>query len=132
MLKEETLQLKGVAILMMLWLHLFSNLELVELCNNTFSFVNGKPFIYALTRIASCCVHIYIFLGGYGLATTYQKIPFYKMNNGRRALSLMINFWIVFSIFIPIGCYFNPSLFIGSISTLLLNISGIIYTYNGA
>ena len=73
MLKEDTLFLKGIAISMMLWLHLFSNIEIIEECEHSLLFLNGKPLVYVLTKIASCCVPLYIFLGGYGLAKTYQN-----------------------------------------------------------
>ena len=121
-----------MAIMMMLWLHLFSNIEMVENCEHSLLFLNGKPFVYVLTKIASCCVPIYIFLGGYGLAITYQNANNHSMHNGRRALSLFVNFWIVCAIFVPLGCIINPVLYPGSLSTLLLNLCGVIYTYNGA
>lgn len=132
MLKEDTLFFKGIAISMMLWLHLFSNIEIIEECEHSLLFLNGKPLVYVLTKIASCCVPLYIFLGGYGLAKTYQNKKNHSMHNGRRALSLYVNYLIVFALFIPLGCIINPNLYPGNILTLLLNLCGLIYTYNGA
>ena len=132
MTKSDTRQLKGLAILMMLWLHLFSDEETVYQCSYGLTYFNGLPLVYCLTRLASCCVPIYIFLGGYGLAATYQTTPGHRLHGGRRALALMANFWLIFLIFIPIGCMVNPDLYPGSWQTLLLNATAVDYSYNGA
>ena len=71
MTKSDTRQLKGLAILMMMWLHLFSDENRVRTLDYALDFMNGMPLVYSLTRLASACVPIYIFLGGYGLAATY-------------------------------------------------------------
>lgn len=117
---------------MMLWLHLFSNLEIVEKCRWLLLYLNDKPLVYSITRIASSCVPIYIFLGGYGLACVWQQNSDHQMNVARRALALMVNFWLVCALFIPLGCIFNPSRYPESMTVLLLNITGISNSYNGA
>ena len=132
MTKSDTRQLKGLAILMMLWLHLFSDEETVRQCDYWLSYFNGMPLVYSLTRLASCCVPIYIFLGGYGLAATYQTSPDHRVHGGRRALALMANFWLVFLLFIPLGCLVNPARYPGDILTFVLNATAIGYNYNGA
>ncbi len=132
MTKDETRQIKGLAILMMLWLHLFSDEETVLQCSYWLTYVNGQPLVYSLTRLASSCVPIYIFLGGYGLAATYQTTPGHRLQGSRRALSLMVNFWLIFLIFIPIGCWVNPARYPGDLLTLLLNVTAVSYSYNGA
>ena len=130
MSKDESTQLKGIAILMMLWLHLFSDINVTEECANLV-FYKGKPLAYMLTKLASCCVPLYTFLGGYGLAATFRNRQG-QMNNRRRALLLMVNFWVVCLLFIPLGCLFRPDIFPGSWSKLLLNLTGISCSYNGA
>ena len=132
MTKSDTRQLKGLAILMMLWLHLFSDLKTVRTLDYWLDFVNGLPLAYSLTRLASACVPIYIFLGGYGLAATYLKADGHRLQAGRRALMLMVNFWLVFAVFIPIGCWVNPLRYPGDGITLLLNALAVRYNYNGA
>ena len=132
MTKSDTRQLKGLAILMMLWLHLFSDEDTVGHLSYCLPYFNGLPLAYSLTRLASCCVPIYIFLGGYGLAATYQTAPNHQLHGGRRALALMANYWLVFLIFIPIGCLVNPDRYPGDWPTLLLNVTAIGYSYNGA
>ena len=71
--KTESLQLKGIAILMMLFLHLFNTADRVELCNISIYFWNGKPLVLAMSRVAAFCVPIYLFISGYGLTCSYKK-----------------------------------------------------------
>lgn len=72
--KTESLQLKGIAILMMLFLHLFNTADRVELCNISIYFWNGKPLVLAMSRVAAFCVPIYLFISGYGLTCSYKKL----------------------------------------------------------
>ena len=132
MTKSDTRQLKGLAILMMLWLHLFSDLKTVWTLDYWLGFMNGLPLVYSLTRLASACVPIYIFLGGYGLAATFLTADGHRLQAGRRALMLMVNFWLVFVIFVPIGCWVNPLRYPGDGWTLLLNAIAVRHSYNGA
>lgn len=131
MTRDETLQLKGIAILLMLALHLFSDLDTVTAeCDWLIPFWNGKPIVYAFSRVAACCVPIYLFLGGYGLSRTFEQSP--QMHNGRRVFSLYVNFWIVFLLFIPMSCIICPQDYPETIPTLLLSTIAWTPTYNGA
>ena len=131
MTRDESLQLKGIAILLMLALHLFSDLDTVTAETSwLIPFWNGKPIVYAFSRVASCCVPIYLFLGGYGLSRTFESSP--QMHNGRRVLSLYVNFWIVFLLFIPMACVICPQDYPETIPTLLLSSIAWTPTYNGA
>lgn len=131
MQKSETQLLKGIAILMMLWMHLFGDEMLTTYYTALIPFSAGKPLAFALTKVVSSCVPIYIFLGGYGLAVTCRNSRG-QMHNGRRVLSLMVNFWTVCLIFIPIGCILRPEIYPESLSLLLLNLTGICWNYNFA
>lgn len=131
MTKDDTRQLKGLAILMMLWLHLFSDEDTVRGLHYCLPYLNGLPLVYSLTRIASCCVPIYLFLGGYGLASVFQSAG-QQLQGGRRALSLMVNFWLIFIVFVPLGIWYNPERYPGDVPTFVLNALAIRYSYNGA
>lgn len=56
MTKDQSLQLKGIAILMMLFLHLFNTQERMMDCVTYLDFFNGKPLVYALARTCGLCV----------------------------------------------------------------------------
>ena len=64
--KKESLELKGIAILLMLMLHLFNTQQRVAECTTFLYFWNGKPLVYALSRVGAFCVPLYIFISGYG------------------------------------------------------------------
>ncbi len=129
MTKEETLQLKGIAILMMLFLHLFNTTANVEQCQTYIYFWNGKPLVLALSRVAAFCVPIYIFLSGYGLAITYkqnQRI----MRSWNRIFNLYINYWIVFLLFIPLACFIRPQNYPGNLTEFICNFIALDCSYN--
>ena len=71
MSKQETQIIKGIALLMMLWLHLFSNVEQTQTCTNLI-YIDGLPLASILAR-ACPPVGFFIFWGGYGLYYTYRK-----------------------------------------------------------
>jgi len=129
MSKETSLQAKGIAILMMLFLHLFNQAEQVELCHTFLYFWNGKPLVYALSRVGALCVPIYLFLSGYGCAAVYRHRAG-KMRNGKRILRLYANYWTVFLLFLPLAACVAPGAYPGTWDTFLRNAIGWQTTYN--
>lgn len=130
--KSQTLILKGVAILMMLYLHLFNTLDATsELCEN-FIYISGLPFSYILTRCANPVI-IYIILSGYGLYRSYSvsKLPTHGCNSIKRVIKLYIHYWITLLIFIPICSWVNPAKYPGGIIDIVSNMTGWHTTYNG-
>lgn len=53
--KQDTIAIKGIAILLMLWHHLFLSTVEYGVCANSFS------------SIAKLCVALFLFVSGYGL-----------------------------------------------------------------
>ena len=58
--------------------------------------------------MGSFCVPLYFFLSGYGVFTLYEKTQEHTMSPIRRSLKLLLNYWVVFAIFIPMGCIIAP------------------------
>lgn len=134
MTKEETTQLKGIAILLMLWLHLFSNYEAVtEQCITYINFWNGQPLAFVMKKWGNLCVSLYVMLGGYGLGKCYQRAVenVSSMNNARRFIALYANFWIVFLLALPLGCWLQPALFCDTYN-MLTNFLALNNSFNGA
>ena len=65
MSKQESLIVKGVAILLMLYFHLFHREWSMELCQ-TYLSVGDEPLVHWLTR-ATNPVAFFLILSGYGL-----------------------------------------------------------------
>lgn len=86
--KNTSKCLKGIAILFMLWLHLFMGQEV---------FINGKVIIYdgiPYTIIRRCVnpVAFYLILGGYGLYLLNHRRNF-EYDFHKRVAKLYIHYW---------------------------------------
>ena len=139
MTKDESLQLKGIAILMMLWLHLFgTDRAILENSENFIHLWNGAPIAYAMRKLGRMCVVLYTFLGGYGLAKVYQRSGnctrgfgiYGGMNNGKRVWKLFTNYWIVLLMFMAVAVAIKPDRYPGDISEITGNITALNCTYN--
>lgn len=125
--KSETKILKGVAILIMLWLHLFNNKAKASTLENLI-IVDGIPFVFLLSKFTTICVGFYLFLGGYGL---YMSRVVSTKKNWQRVVLLFVNFWIVFVVFVILGSWIKPAQYPGSITKFIQNFTGWNTSYNG-
>lgn len=138
MTKEDSLQLKGIAIMMMLWLHLFgTDQEILAETDKSIYLWDGEPLIFAMRKFGRMCVVLYTFLGGYGLAKVYQRCPNAKgfgiiggMNNGKRLWNLFTNYWIVMLLFLIIATILKPDIYPGNATDITQNITALNSTYN--
>lgn len=127
LLKSESLQLKGFAIMTMVLLHLFNRTENVDLCINSV-FLFGVPLTSQLAKFAEICVPLYLFLSGYGLYILYLKNS--NIKPLKRIFKLYLNFWTVFVIFIPIGCILKPAQYPGGLLDFVENVTAWKTSYN--
>lgn len=125
MTKETSQLLKGVAILFMIYLHLFNQISNVDLCHNLF-IIDNLPIIYILTRAANP-IPFFLILSGYGL---YKVNVHGDKNKWSRILKLFFHWWIIMIIFITIGYFIDPSEYPGSFVKFILNGIGYWHSYN--
>lgn len=99
----DTNVLKGIALLLLLCHHCFYTGEPFDDI-----VINGLPMIACLGSFSKICVALFVFLSGYGLTKqTMAKgnignvITFYR----RRYVKLMINYWLIWLIFVPMGVF---------------------------
>ena len=128
MSKEQTSIFKGIAILMMLWLHLFNNPNIVDSCVPLF-FIGNIPFVHLLTRICSP-VEIFIILSGYGLHYVYRRGDLGFKKQGGRLLKLFSFYWLTLLIFVSIGSFVNPAKYPGDIWVVIGNVTSYSNSYN--
>lgn len=133
--KEDTQLLKGLAILLMLYHHLFAfpnripkNVALISIV-----FPNGETSAYLIGSFGKICVALFIFLSGYGI---YCSLCHHNQNDLRhyvfhRLKSIYFSFWKVFLIFIPLCMILNITPVKKSFLHFIANFLGIIITYNG-
>lgn len=133
--KEQTQQIKGIAIILMIFLHLFNNPNIVNFCHPIF-FIGDTPLV---TIIARSCnpVGYFLIMSGYGLSYVYEHgslgvnhIQEKTKPQLKRLFKLYRTYWFVLLIFVPIGFIINPVKYPGSVTDIISNITGWNTTYN--
>lgn len=129
---QKSNQLKSIAILMMLCLHLF-NRDYQGLFQ-PLVFIGKQPLSYYISLFCDACVPIFAFVSGYGLFFKYQESKTnYIKSNRIRIRSLFINYWIVLVLFVVVlGYLLNMPGYPGDFQTFILNFTAVKVSYNGA
>jgi len=103
--KSHTEIAKGIAILLMICFHLFGfpnrilNVDYISIVPLT-----QGHYEYLLGRFGYICVPIFLFLSGYGLYLSYmKKNKFTFLDALTKGKSFLLNYWMVFILFVPIG-----------------------------
>lgn len=124
--KDNTLALKGVAILFMVFAHLFNNMSLCELCDPLL-YINHEPLVHYMI-FAMNPVDFFIILSGYGLYIAYKGN---KKNNTKRIKKLYLHYWVTLAIFVPIGyIVIGQEKYPGSITNIIYNLLAWKNDYN--
>lgn len=97
--KNDSLAIKGIAILIMLFHHLYCSVDRFE--NFTVDF---SPFsqstVVSVSLFFKICVSIFAFITGYGLLKSVSKIEFNNKNvfkwNVTRLIKTMSGFWLIY------------------------------------
>lgn len=123
--KEESNVIKGMAILFMLYFHLFNRVTdgVVDY------WVTGQPLTKFLSP-AAYPVPFFLLVSGYGLYYSYKKGKLTFISNLKRALRLYIYYWLVMLIFVSIGSIVASWHYPGTLLTFIYNLIGIHCTYN--
>ncbi len=134
--REDTSFFKGIAVLILLFIHLFSE----KRGDLFFSFIqlNGNPLLSYLTLPGQMVVSIFLILSGYGLTQSYQK----NVTNGIvqnlkksfiRIFKLMKLYWFI-GILSGIAVTFGGYILIGDIYhnvfEMIIDLLGLAYLFN--
>ena len=132
----DTNVFKGLAILLMLWHHVFYQKQGMF---DEFLFLSYGTIEY--TRVmAKLCVSIFVFFSGYGLAVKVEQnggeinIKDYYL---RRFAKLYVNYWFVWLMFVPVSVfYFHRTLEMAYGTHVwgkaILDFLGMIYSFTGS
>lgn len=118
MSKAQSTQLKGIAILMMLFLHLFNHWTPGEY--TPWFFIGERPLVYILSRACNP-VGIFLMLSGYGLHYSYTHHSLTTKGQIKRLLRIYIYYWLILLIFVSIGHFVDKDKYPGSLWDILLN-----------
>lgn len=133
--KEDTRVIKGIAIILMLYHHLFAFPERLGddiVYNSIFNIMISENTIsYWIGVFGKFCRALFIFLAGYGLyisekhANDTTKYIINKLKN------IYLIYWKVFFVFIPVSMLLNVPNVEKNIEMFLFNFLGIYISYNG-
>ena len=95
--KQDTLVLKGLAIIAMLFHHLYCSIpSWIEPYDGTLAWMGD---------LGKVCVAMFLFCSGYGLSAQYNKVKGIKNScrfMAKRFVSFYFNYWVVFIVFVSI------------------------------
>lgn len=120
---EETTAIRGIAILMMIFLHCFNYHPQNEIADIS---IYNNNLSYWLTKTAGLCVPLYCFLSGYGL---YTKYPYPYKYCFKKSFLLAKKYWFFLTIFVLIGVFGFDAYDI-NITNLCSNFLGYDTTFN--
>lgn len=127
--KETSTIIKGVAILMMLFYHLFGRDDLGDLCTPLL-YIGNTPLVKYLSN-ACYPVSFFMILSGYGLTYCYKRNQLSLSIQSKRILKLYVHYWLILLIFVTIGHFIKPDIYPNDLLHVVANIVGIRCTYNG-
>lgn len=103
---DDSKLIKGVAICLMLWHHLFPNAL----------YIGDSSIVVSLVRFGKVCVSLFLLVSGYGMSLRYSKVIENVHGVGnyfshtirflmKRFLNFYAGYWIIFILFVSIGVF---------------------------
>lgn len=134
---------KGVALVLLLWHHLFYNTPENNTAYSSLMVINGFPVEALIADVCKVCVAVFLILSGYGVHKSYVKrigkstkkdLRFDLSFTGYRLLSLFAPYWIIYLIFVPLGFLFGKdpiAIYNSNLLEFLKDITGLTYLFDG-
>lgn len=141
--KEQSKMIQGMAILMMLYHHLFATPEIFGIEYFSLLNIGGINVEQKMAYFFKICVGIYAFVSGYGMYRSVEKIKeenrdsFFKLLIAeykavlKKLWAFFLQYWLVFFIFVVIigfGFFHRPF----ERKEFIWNLLGVSSSYNGA
>ncbi len=128
--KEDTKELKGITICLMLCHHLFtfpdrlSGVSFISL-----PFLGGMTFAAGLGQFGKICVAMFALLSGYGLYLSSKKCGSLSKLISKHVVRLFSNFWKVFVFAVPISLLLGTAKPQNFVSDLIYCFLGLRFSY---
>ena len=128
--KRQATAVKGIAILMMFWHHLYSNMSTIREAGLNVTFFPFPEYnIVNLAKVCKICVSLYAIVSGYGLYLDYSGTDKEEFDWIRRRIrKLLTDYWFIYIVIFlvtmlidqrPIKVYFGTNIFDGCINVIL-------------
>lgn len=99
--KNDSLAIKGLAILLLLYHHLYQNIERFENFDISFAPL-GQELAMSISIMCKICVSIFAFITGYGLLKSISRVNFNRKEifkwNITRLVKTLSGFWFIYTI----------------------------------
>lgn len=131
---SDTKMIHGLAVMAMVILHLFDNLEYGRMYIPVL-YLFGKPVIFYIAQLSDFCVMGYAFCSGYALYKQFRELEIrtYYKRRLKSLLVLLVNYWLILFIFTIISILIgNGENMPGSVGEFIGNFLTVNTTYNGA
>ncbi|MBL1385761.1 MAG: acyltransferase family protein [Colwellia sp.] len=122
--KHQSSFLKGIAILLMLYHHLFAFPDRVIVIDLTLTNSAVESYIASFGKI---CVYMFLFLTGYGFSRVGKATTVYFRN---KIFGFYKSYWLVFILFLIFNAFLNSNLNLSFDGLLFLNFLGLRADYN--
>lgn len=131
--REDTKAIKAIAIILMLYHHLFAfpdripeGTECISICS-----ILDNTSAYFIGNFGKICVALFLFLGGLGTYLSCKDKDNLSYTIIRKVSGLYKAYWKVFIIFIPICLFIGVERVTPNLYSFIENFLGINITYNG-
>lgn len=117
--RRQTNIAKGIAVLLLLWHHLFFNNSERYSDFVSLLYLGSTPIECFFADFCKVCVAVFVVLSGYGLYKSFEKYERTNAVNGNLSIKkqivfvknhlvkLMFGYWFIYLIFVPIGICLN-------------------------
>ena len=131
--RNDTKVIKGVAICLMLYHHLFAFPDRIAQDLVYFSAfdIGGSSAAYLIGNFGQICVCVFFLLGGYGTYLSCSRSSRLIPTVAQKIRGLYAAYWKVFAIMIPVCVIAGVPGITVDVKTLLFNVTGLKITYCG-
>ena len=125
--KRSSITIKGIAVLLMVYHHLFIHRSDFVFCFGAFPDIVR----YKAALFGKICVSVFFFLSGFGINRNRSRVFNFNVEVKKvvkRLRTLFLNYWKVFLLFVPLGFMLGKIRF--SAVEFILNFIGWEHSYN--
>ena len=129
---EESNKVKGIAVLLMFWTHLFTGSYLILPTSRWFSLL-GQAAMNKIAYAGTVCLFMFIFCSGYGLYRSSFLKPADWRKDLRRIFGILVPYWLIMDatiLWLAAHHRFEPRVFLINLFALSHNDESLYVTFS--